>query len=63
MYLFSHADFEGAEFYAARRYVHLTKYVIQEDFFVNGEKEEEEKYELISVSLTPLLIEQRVSGV
>ena len=43
--------------------MHLTKYVIQEDFFVNGEKEEEEKYELISVSLTPLLIEQRVSGV
>ena len=43
--------------------MHLTEYVIQEDFFVNGEKEEEEKYELISVSLTPLLIEQRVSGV
>ena len=25
VYTFSHADFEGGEFYAARRYAHLTK--------------------------------------
>ena len=25
VYIFLHADFEGIEFYAARRYVHMTK--------------------------------------
>ena len=30
LYTFSHADFEGVEFYAAMRYVHLTKEGIKE---------------------------------
>ena len=34
MYTFSCADFEGVEFYAARRYVNLTKKRREEDFFV-----------------------------
>ena len=40
VYTFSHADFEGVEFYAARRYVHLKKEGREEDFFVNEEEGE-----------------------
>ena len=40
VYIFSHADFEGVEFYASRGYVHLTKEVVDEDFFVIDEEEE-----------------------
>ena len=61
VYAFSHADFEGVEFYAARRYVHLKKEGREEDFFVN--EEEEEDNEVMSVSELPLLVEQRVCGV
>ena len=35
VYTFSHAYFEGVEFYAARRYVHLIKEVREEDLFFN----------------------------
>ena len=42
VYTFSHADFEGVGFYAARRYAHLIKEGREEDFFVNEEKEEED---------------------
>ena len=59
--LFSNADFEGVEFYAARRYVHLTKEGREEDFFVNEGEEEED--EVLSFSPTPLVVEQRVGGV
>ena len=37
VYMFLYADFEGVEFYAARQYVHLTKDVREEDFFVVDE--------------------------
>ena len=37
VYMFSHADFGGVEFYAARRYVHLTKEGREGDFFVSEE--------------------------
>ena len=33
--MFLHADFEGVEFYAVRRYVHLAKEVREEDLFFN----------------------------
>ena len=59
--LFSNADFEGVEFYAARRYVHLTKEGREEDFFVNEGEEEED--EVLSFSPTPLVVEQRVGGI
>ena len=58
VYTFSHADFEGVGFYAARRCAHLTKEGREEDFFVNEEKEEED--EVLSVSPTTLVVEQRV---
>ena len=61
VYIFSHADFEGVEFYAARQYVHLTKEGREEDFFVSDK--EEEDYEVLPVSDLPLLAEQRVCGV
>ena len=35
IYTFLHADFEGVEFYAARRYVILTEKERKEDLFVN----------------------------
>ena len=38
IYTFLHADFEGVEFYAARRYVNLTEEERKEDFFVNEEE-------------------------
>ena len=59
VYTFWHADFEGAEFYATRRYVHLTKEGREEDFCVSDEKE----YEDLPVSELTLLVEQRVCGV
>ena len=39
VHTFSHADFKGVEFYAARKYVNLTKEGREEDFFVNEEEE------------------------
>ena len=39
--MFSHADFEGVEFYSARRYLHLKKEEREEEFFFNEEEEEE----------------------
>ena len=35
VHTFSHAYFEGVEFYAARRYFYLTKEVREEDFLVS----------------------------
>ena len=35
VYTFLYVDFEGAEFYAARRYVHFKKEVLEEDLFFN----------------------------
>ena len=35
VYKFSHADFEGVKFDAARKYVHLTKEGREEDLFVS----------------------------
>ena len=61
VYTFLHADFEGIEFYTARWYGNLTKEVIEEDFFVNYEEEEDDK--VLPVSELPLLVEQRVCGV
>ena len=54
MYTFSHADFEGVEFYSARRYVHLTKEGREEEYFVSDE--EEEDGEVLSFSYSPLLV-------
>ena len=48
VYTFLHADFEGVGCYAVRRYVHLKRYVIEEDFFVSEEEEEDD--ELLPVS-------------
>ena len=39
VYTFLHACFEGVGFYASRRYFHLTKEGIEEDFFVSDEEE------------------------
>ena len=39
VYTFLHADFEGVEFYAARRYVNLTKEGREEELFVSDEEE------------------------
>ena len=39
VYTFSQEDFKGVEFYAARRYVHLTKYGREEDLFFSDEEE------------------------
>ena len=39
VHTFSHACFGGVEFYAARKYVHLTKEGREEDFFVSDEYE------------------------
>ena len=61
MYTFSHADFKGVEFYAARQRVLLTREGREEDFFVRNEEEEDD--EVLSVSELPLLVEQRVGGV
>ena len=61
VYTFSHADFEGVEFYAARWYVHLTKERREEDFFVREEEEEDD--EALTVSELLLFVEQRVCGV
>ena len=61
VYTFLHADFEGIQFYTARWYGNLTKVVIEEDFFVNYEEEEDDK--VLPVSELPLLVEQRVGGV
>ena len=61
IYTFLHAYFGGVEFYATRKYVNLTKEGREEDFFVN--EEEEEEYEVMPVSQTPLVVEQRVGGV
>ena len=60
MYTFSHADFKGVEFYAARGYVHLINEVREEYFFVSDEYEED--YEVLPVSELPLLVEQWVCG-
>ena len=57
---FLHADFEGDELYTARLYVNFTKEGREEELFVNEEEEEED--EVLSVSLTPLVVEQRVDG-
>ena len=40
VYIFSHADFEGVEFYATRWYVNLTKEGREEDLFSSDEDEE-----------------------
>ena len=61
VYTFLHADFKGVEFYAARQYVHLKKEGREEDFFVSVEDEED--YQVLSVSELTLLVEQRVCGV
>ena len=53
-YTFLHADFEGIGFYAARRYVHLTKEGREEELFFS--EEEEEEYEVMSVSPTHLVL-------
>ena len=39
VYIFLHANFEGIEFYAARRYVNLAKEGRYEDFFLSDEDE------------------------
>ena len=61
VYTFSHADFEGVEYCATRRYVSLSKKVIEEDLFVSDEN----KYgnEVLPVSELPLLVEQRLCDV
>ena len=59
VYTFLHTYFEGVEFYAARRYIHFTKEGIYEDLFVNYEEEEYED-EVMSVSLTTLLVEKKL---
>ena len=41
VYTFLHADFEGVEFCAARKYIHLTKERREEDFFVGYEEKED----------------------
>ena len=61
VYTFSHADFESVEFYAVRRYVHLTKEGREEAFFVSEEEKEDD--DVLPVSELPLLVEQRVGGV
>ena len=54
VYMFLHADFEGFEFYAARKYVHLTKEGREVDFFVCDEDEEDD--ELLPVSESTVLV-------
>ena len=38
VYTFLHSDFEGVDYYTARQYVHLTREVREEHFFVSDEK-------------------------
>ena len=45
VYTFSHAYFEGVEFYNARRYVNFTKGGREEDLFIS--EEDEEEYEVL----------------
>ena len=39
---FLNTDFEDVDFYAARRYVHLTNAGREEDFFVSDEEEKDD---------------------
>ena len=56
VYKFYHADFEGVEFYAVMKFVHLKKEGKYGDFFVSDEEEEDD--EVIPVSEIPLLVEK-----
>ena len=38
VYTISYADFEGVDFYIARKYIHLKTEVIEEDFSVSDEE-------------------------
>ena len=60
VYTFLHADFEGVEFYTARKYVHLKKAGRKDDFFVSEEYEEYDK--VLPFSELTLLAEKRVGG-
>ena len=61
VYTFLHAYFEGVEFYAARRYVNLTKKEREDELFVSDEDEEDD--EVLPVSELTLLVEKMVWGV
>ena len=54
VYTFLHVDFDGAECYAVRRYVNLTKYGKKEEIFVSDEQQENDG--LLPVSGLSLLI-------
>ena len=60
VYTFSHSDFKGVEFYAAKQYMNLTQEGKEEDFFVSDEEEEYD--EVLTVSELPLLAEKSVCG-
>ena len=61
VHMFSHFDFEGVNFYAAKQYDHFTNEGRVEEFFVSNKQEED--YEVLPVSELTSLEEQRVCGV